>query len=59
MPDDLYDWKVNHTNKMTTRDLNILRLYAHNRGIKSIYYIRTYTDDMEEFGVNECESCSI
>lgn len=59
MPDGLYDWKENHTNKMTTRDLNILRLYAHNRGIKSIYYIRTYTDDMEEFGVNECESCSI
>lgn len=33
------------TNKMTTRDLTILRHYAYNKGIKSIYYVRTYTDD--------------
>ena len=59
IPEGLYDWKDGHTEKMTTRDLNILRLYAYQKGIKSIYYIRTYTDDMEEFGVNECESCSI
>ncbi|GAK30604.1 ribonucleotide reductase, alpha subunit [Weissella oryzae SG25] len=59
LPADLYEWKIGHTNKMTTRDLNILRLYAYNKGVKSIYYVRTYTDDMEEFGVNECESCSI
>lgn len=59
IPAGLYDWKDGHTEKMTTRDLNILRLYAYQKGIKSIYYIRTYTDDMEEFGVNECESCSI
>ena len=59
IPDGLYEWKNGRTNKMSTRDLNILRLYAYHKGVKSIYYVRTYTDDMEEFGVNECESCSI
>ncbi|MBM7617823.1 ribonucleoside-diphosphate reductase alpha chain [Weissella uvarum] len=59
LPEGLYEWKDGHTDKMTTRDLNILRNYAYRKGIKSIYYVRTYTDDMEEFGVNECESCSI
>lgn len=59
VPEELYEWKQGRTDKMTTRDLNILRNYAYSKGIKSIYYIRTYTDDMEEFGVNECESCSI
>ncbi len=59
IPEGLYEWKDGHTNKMTTRDLNILRNYAFHRNVKSIYYVRTYTDDMEEFGVNECESCSI
>jgi ribonucleoside-diphosphate reductase alpha chain len=59
IPAGLYEWKNGRTDKMTTRDLNILRMYAYHKGIKSIYYVRTYTDDMEEFGVNECESCSI
>jgi len=59
IPAGLYEWKNGRTDKMTTRDLNILRMYAYHKGIKSVYYVRTYTDDMEEFGVNECESCSI
>ncbi|MCX2454906.1 class 1b ribonucleoside-diphosphate reductase subunit alpha [Lacticaseibacillus nasuensis] len=59
IPDGLYPWKAGRTNKMTTRDLNILRNYAHHKGIKSIYYIRTYTDDQEEIGSNACESCVI
>ena len=59
LPEGLYEWKNGRTEKMTTRDLNILRNYAFHKGIKSLYYVRTYTDDMEEFGVNECESCSI
>lgn len=59
LPDGLYEWKNNRTNKMTTRDLTILRHYAFNKGIKSLYYIRTFTDDNQESGVNECESCSI
>ena len=50
-------WKTE--NKQTTRDLSILRNYAFNKGIKSIYYIRTYTDDGEEVGSNQCESCVI
>ena len=57
IPDGLYDWKTN--NKQTTRDLNILRNYAWARGVKSIYYIRTFTDDGDEVGANQCESCVI
>ncbi|CUW17381.1 class 1b ribonucleoside-diphosphate reductase subunit alpha [Leuconostoc gelidum subsp. gasicomitatum] len=56
---DLYEWKKGRTDKMTTRDLTILRHYAFNKGIKSLYYVRTFTDDNQESGVNECESCSI
>lgn len=59
IPEGIYPWKQGRTNKMTTRDLNILRNYAHYKGIKSIYYIRTFTDDEEEVGSNECESCVI
>lgn len=55
----LYEWKKGRTEKMTTRDLTILRHYAFNKGIKSLYYVRTFTDDHQESGVNECESCSI
>ncbi|GAB5052723.1 class 1b ribonucleoside-diphosphate reductase subunit alpha [Pediococcus ethanolidurans] len=59
IPEGIYEWKDGRTNKMTTRDLNILRNYAYNKGIKSIYYIRTFTDNDGEVGVNQCESCSI
>ena len=31
----------------------------NNKGIKSIYYIRTFTDDGDEVGSNQCESCVI
>ncbi len=59
IPAGLYPWKEGRTDKMTTRDLNILRNYAHHKGIKSIYYIRTFTDSEDEVGANMCESCSI
>lgn len=59
IPEGLYPWKAGRTNKMTTRDLNILRNYAHHKGVKSIYYIRTFTDSEDEIGANACESCSI
>lgn len=58
IPEGLYEWKTD-TTKQTTRDLNILRHYAFNKGIKSIYYIRTFTDDSSEIGSNQCESCVI
>lgn len=58
IPIGLYEWK-GLTTKQTTRDLSILRNYAYNKGIKSIYYVRTFTDDGEEVGSNQCESCSI
>lgn len=59
IPEGMYEWKKGRTNKMTTRDLNILRHYAFQKGIKSIYYIRTFTDDQGEIGANQCESCVI
>lgn len=59
LPKGLYEWKEGRTNKMTTRDLNILRNYAWNKGIKSIYYVRTFTENNDEIGSNACESCSI
>ena len=57
IPAGLYEWKDGRTDKMTTRDLSILRNYAHHKQIKSIYYVRTFTDTQDEVGVNECESC--
>ena len=59
IPTGLYEWKNGRTDKMTTRDLSILRNYAHYKGVKSIYYVRTFTDDESEVRANECESCSI
>lgn len=57
IPEGLYEWKDG--TKQSTRDLNILRHYAFHKGIKSIYYVRTFTDDAEEIGSNQCESCVI
>lgn len=57
IPEGLYEWKEEE--EQTTRDLSILRNYAYYKGIKSIYYVRTFTDDSQEVGSNECESCSI
>lgn len=61
LPEDMYEWKIGseYPTKKTTRDLSILRNYAWKKGIKSIYYIRTFTDDGESVGANECEACSI
>lgn len=57
IPEGIYEWKTSP--KQTTRDLNILRNYAWSKGIKSIYYIRTFTDNGDEVGANQCESCVI
>ncbi|SFH65136.1 class 1b ribonucleoside-diphosphate reductase subunit alpha [Pisciglobus halotolerans] len=59
IPEGLYEWKNGRTNKQTTRDLNILRHYAWQKGIKSIYYVRTFTENADEIGSNACESCTI
>ncbi|RHW51113.1 ribonucleotide-diphosphate reductase subunit alpha [Bombilactobacillus bombi] len=60
IPEGLYEWKTpEEEGKQTTRDLTILRNYAYYKGIKSLYYVRTFTDDSGEIGVNECESCTI
>ncbi|KRK63938.1 ribonucleotide-diphosphate reductase subunit alpha [Companilactobacillus tucceti DSM 20183] len=57
IPDGIYEWKTD--SKQTTRDLSILRNYAYYKGIKSLYYVRTFTENNDEIGSNECESCSI
>lgn len=57
IPAGLYEWKT--STKQTTRDLSILRHYAHHKGVKSIYYIRTFTENNMEIGSNECASCVI
>ncbi len=62
LPEGMYEWKIGsqHPTKKTTRDLSILRNYAWNtKEVKSIYYIRTFTEDGGEIGVNYCKSCSI
>jgi ribonucleoside-diphosphate reductase alpha chain len=59
LPEGLYEWKKPDQLKLTTRDLNRLRNYAWKQGIKSLYYVRTYTEDDEFSSVNTCESCMI
>ncbi|WP_277631091.1 class 1b ribonucleoside-diphosphate reductase subunit alpha [Atopococcus tabaci] len=59
LPEGLYEWKKGKSNTMTTRDLNRLRNYAYAKGIKSLYYIRTYTEDGDIIGANSCESCMV
>lgn len=59
LPEGIYEWKKQGSSKLTTRDLNRLRNYAWTKGIKSLYYVRTYTEDDEFNSVNNCESCMI
>lgn len=59
LPEGLYEWKRGRVDKMTTRDLNILRHYAFSKGIKSLYYVRTYTEETGANSVNQCESCMV
>ena len=59
LPEGLYEWKNKGQLNLTTRDLNRLRNYAWTKGIKSLYYIRTYTEDDEFQSVNKCEACMI
>jgi ribonucleoside-diphosphate reductase alpha chain len=61
LPEGMYEWKIGseYPRKKTTRDLSILRNYAWKKGVKSVYYVRTFTDDGEEIGANFCENCSI
>lgn len=59
LPEGLYEWKTKGSTMLTTRDLNRLRNYAWRKGIKSLYYVRTYTEDDEFSSVNSCESCMI
>src|SRR5205085_4545012 len=59
--EDMYEWKQDseYPTKKTTRDLNMLRNYAWVKGIKSVYYIRTFTENGDTIGATECVNCSI
>ena len=64
IPDGLYEWKApsedgSGTTKQTTRDLSILRNYAYEVGVKTLYYVRTYREGEDDVTANQCESCSI
>lgn len=59
LPKGLYEWKEEGNELMTTRDLNRLRNYAWTKGIKSLYYVRTFTEDDEISSSNECDACMI
>lgn len=43
----------------TTRDVNKAQIYAHKKGIKTIYYTRVKQAAEIEVAPAECESCSI
>lgn len=59
LPEGMYPWKP-EGGATSTRDLTMLRHYAWRKGIKTIYYVRTFTEeDGKEVGVSECESCTI
>lgn len=59
LPVGLYEWKHPDQPQMTTRDLNHLRNYAWKKGIKSLYYVRTFSEDDEIKTANECTACMI
>ena len=44
------------TDEKTTRDIAKYYIYAHKKGLKSLYYTRT---KMTREGTNECVSCSV
>ena len=58
IPAGLYPWKP-EGGKMTTKDLSLIRYYAWKKGIKTLYYTRTFTEDEDVVGVAHCESCTI
>lgn len=44
----------------TTRDLNKAQMYAHRKGIKTLYYVRIRTTALEGTGNSEeCVSCAV
>lgn len=59
IPAGMYPWKP-EGGPMSTKDLTLIRHYAWRKGIKTLYYVRSYnTDEDSESGINECESCMV
>ena len=47
------------TDEATTRDVNRAQIYAHSKGIKTIYYIRVRQEALEGTEVEGCVSCTL
>jgi len=47
------------TDEATTRDVNRAQIYAHSKGIKTIYYIRVRQQALEGTEVEGCVSCTL
>lgn len=43
----------------TTRDVNLAQIYAHKKGLKSLYYIRTAQKALEGTEIEGCLSCML
>lgn len=48
-----------YTNQHTTRDLNQAYIYAWRNGIKSLYYARVRSDNLEGTDAEMCVSCTL
>lgn len=48
-----------YKNTDTTRDLNKAYIYAWRKGIKSLYYARVRSDNLEGTDVESCVSCTL
>lgn len=47
------------TDEATTRDINRAQIYAHRKGIKTIYYVRVKTASLEGTETEGCVSCAV
>ena len=53
-------FELNVYSTMNSRDLQRIYLYAHHKGVKTLYYTRTKKVELgEETAIDECESCAV
>ena len=48
-----------YTEKDTTKTLNKAWAYAHHKGVKTIYYARVRSENLEGTNIEECVSCTL
>lgn len=53
-------FELNVYSTLNSRELQRIYLYAHHKGIKTLYYTRTKKVELgEETNIGECESCAV